>query len=64
MTASRSFGFMAAGWRLVMQTNHLDQGFSTDTNDWMTVPGSQTTNFINLLIDPTLSGGYYRLVWP
>ena len=52
------------GWRLVMQTNHLGLGLSSDTNDWMTVPGSPATNLIQLLIDPTLPGGYYRLVWP
>ena len=52
------------GWRLVRQTNHLEAGLSTDTNDWMTVPGSETTNLMNLLIDPTVPGGFYRMIWP
>jgi autotransporter-associated beta strand protein len=52
------------GWRLVMQTNHLAAGLSLNTNDWTTVLGSQTTNQINLPVDPSLSGGFYRLVFP
>ncbi len=43
------------GWRLLVQTNYLSSGISLNTNDWMTVAGSQGTNQISLHrgCDPT-----------
>jgi len=52
------------GWRLLMQTNNLGNGLSADTNDWMTLPISSSTNQMSLPVDPTLPGGYYELVYP
>jgi cellulose 1,4-beta-cellobiosidase len=52
------------GWRLFMQTNQLANGLSVNTNDWTTIPNSQTTNLINLPLDPTTPAGFYRLVYP
>ena len=52
------------GWRLLLQTNHLAQGISTNTNDWTTVSGSAGTNQVNLTIDPTKPTEFYRLVYP
>ena len=52
------------GWRLLVQTNHLATGVSSNTNDWTTVPGSATTNRVSipiLLSNPT---EFYRLVYP
>jgi autotransporter-associated beta strand protein len=52
------------GWRLLIQTNHLAGGLSANTNDWTTVPGSASTNQVNITIDPTKPGEYYRMVYP
>jgi len=52
------------GWRLLVQTNDLASGLSLNSNDWMTVPGSQTTNQVSLTLDPTHPAEFYRLVYP
>jgi len=52
------------GWRLLVQTNHLASGISSNTNDWMTVPGSTGTNQSTVPIDATMPAEFYRLVYP
>lgn len=52
------------GWRLLEQTNHLNLGVSSNTNDWATVNGSALTNQATIPIDPAKPGDYYRLVYP
>jgi autotransporter-associated beta strand protein len=52
------------GWRLLMQTNNLAQGISSNTNDWGTVSGSASTNQVNVNIDPTKPTEFYRMVYP
>ncbi|HWY30390.1 MAG TPA: glycosyl hydrolase [Candidatus Acidoferrum sp.] len=52
------------GWRLMVQTNNLASGISSNTNDWMTVAGSQGTNQISLPTDTTKPAEFYRLIYP
>jgi len=52
------------GWRLLMQTNQLAQGLSTNTNDWGTVSGSADTNQVIFELGPTMPAEFYRLVYP
>jgi autotransporter-associated beta strand protein len=52
------------GWRLLVQTNNLAQGLSTNADNWGTVSGSTVTNQINLLVDPAKPAEFYRLVYP
>lgn len=52
------------GWRLLTQTNHLNLGVSSNTNDWATVSGSQLTNEVLVPIDSAKPGEYYRLGYP
>jgi len=52
------------GWRLLVQTNHLQQGLSSNTNDWMTVPGSTTVNSASFPINPALPTEFYKLIYP
>ena len=52
------------GWRLLVQTNHLAAGISSNTNDWMTVPGSAGIDQTNIPMDPTKPAEFYRLVYP
>jgi fibronectin-binding autotransporter adhesin len=52
------------GWRLLEQTNHLNLGVSSNTNDWATVNGSALTNQVTIPIAPAKPGDYYRLVYP
>jgi autotransporter-associated beta strand protein len=52
------------GWRLLEQTNNLASGISSNTNDWMTVPGSAGMNQTNIVINPAQPAGFYRLVYP
>jgi hypothetical protein len=42
----------------------LSLGVSANLNDWATVPGSTTTNLINLPITTTNLNSFYRLVYP
>ena len=52
------------GWRLLMQTNRLASGISSNTNDWGTVANSSQTNQIALPINPSQPAEFYRLVFP
>jgi autotransporter-associated beta strand protein len=52
------------GWRLLVQTNNLAAGISSNTNDWGAVSGSATTNQISILMDATKLTEFYRLVYP
>jgi hypothetical protein len=52
------------GWRLLAQTNNLASGLSANTNDWMTVPGSDLVNQATITINPAVKSGFYRLVYP
>ncbi len=52
------------GWRLLMQTNNLAHGVSSNTNDWGTVANSSQTNRIALPINPSQPAEFYRLVYP
>jgi autotransporter-associated beta strand protein len=52
------------GWRLLMQTNHLAAGISSNPNDWGYVSGSSTTNQVSIPIDTAKPTEFYRLVYP
>jgi len=52
------------GWTLLSQTNNLSKGVSANTNDWMRLTSSATTNQIVIPTSPASLGGYYRLVYP
>jgi autotransporter-associated beta strand protein len=52
------------GWRLLVQTNHLASGISSNTNDWTEVPGSAGMDQTNITINPALPAVFYRLVYP
>lgn len=52
------------GWRLLVQTNNLQNGLSTTPNDWMTVPGSTSVDSTNFVINPALPAEFYKLVYP
>ena len=52
------------GWRLIMQTNNLAAGISSNPTDWMTVPGSDSVNTTNITMDPALPTEFYQLVYP
>jgi hypothetical protein len=52
------------GYRLLEQTNNLNKGVSSNTNDWMTVPGSTTGTTMSIPIIKATNNAYYRLVYP
>ena len=52
------------GYRLLVQTNNLNNGVSVNTNDWATVAGSTATNTAAITILKTNLNEYYRLVYP
>jgi hypothetical protein len=53
------------GYRLLVQTNNLAKGVSSNTNDWGTVAGSQSITATNITIIKTgVTNEYYRLVYP
>jgi hypothetical protein len=52
------------GWRLLVQTNQLAGGISSNSNDWSTVAGSTELDQISLDIDPLKPSEFYRLVYP
>lgn len=52
------------GWRLLEQTNNLNLGISSNTNDWGTVSGSVSTNQMTIPINLTNPADFYRLVYP
>lgn len=46
------------GYTLQMETNSLNVGLS---NNWVTVPGSSTTNMVTVPINPKAGAAFYRL---
>lgn len=52
------------GWRLLIQTNHLANGISRNTNDWGTVANSASTNQITVPMLPANPTEFFRLVYP
>ena len=52
------------GYRLLVQTNNLQRGISTNLNDWAAVAGSPSVTSTNLSIVKTNVDEYYRLVYP
>ena len=52
------------GYSLLVQTNNLVSGISTNPNDWTTVPNSTLTNQISLPFYLLTPSEYYRLVSP
>ena len=52
------------GWRLLVQTNNLAAGVSTNLSDWGTVAGSSATNQVSIPINTTKPAEFYRLVYP
>ena len=52
------------GWRLLEQTNNVAAGVSSAPADWGVVAGSAVTNLVNITVDPTQPGAYYRMVYP
>jgi len=52
------------GWRLLMQTGSLASGLSPDSNDWMTVLGSSSTNQVIVPFELMPPAGFYKLVYP
>ena len=52
------------GWRLLMQTNHLNLGLSVNPADWTTVVLSQATNQVYVPINDLSPAEFYRLVYP
>jgi hypothetical protein len=63
-TLNLNWGLDRLGYRLLMQTNNLNLGVSSNTNDWATVPGSTVTNSMAVPIVTTNLDEYYRLVYP
>ena len=49
------------GWYLQAQTNSIGVGLSTN---WVDVPGSITTNFVIMTLNPTNGSVFYRLIAP
>ena len=52
------------GWRLLVQTNNLQNGISSNTNDWATVANSSNTNQVFIPTVITNRSGFYRMVYP
>jgi len=59
-----SWGLDRLGYRLLMQTNNLSQGVSSNPSDWATMPGSAATNALAIPIITTNLDEYYRLIYP
>ncbi|HVM46534.1 MAG TPA: autotransporter-associated beta strand repeat-containing protein [Candidatus Acidoferrum sp.] len=51
-------------WRLLVQTNKLAAGLSTNMADWGEVTGSANTNQVFITIDPAKPTEFYRMVYP
>jgi autotransporter-associated beta strand protein len=52
------------GWTLLVQTNNLDVGISTNQADWGPVPGSASVNQIVIPLDVSKRTEFYRLAYP
>jgi hypothetical protein len=49
------------GWMLQVQTNPPAAGLGTN---WVTLPGSNLTNQMSVLLSPTNGSVFFRLVYP
>jgi autotransporter-associated beta strand protein len=49
------------GWRLQAQTNSLITGL--DTN-WVVIPGTDSVNSTNIIMDPANGAVFYRMIYP
>ena len=56
--------FDHTGWRLLVQTNYLQNGVSSNTNDWAAVANSTNTNQLFVPIVNTNRSEFYRMVYP
>jgi fibronectin-binding autotransporter adhesin len=63
-TLNLSWPLDHTGWRLLVQTNNLATGVSSNTNDWMTVANSVTTNAVSIPMDGSKPSEFYRLAYP
>jgi hypothetical protein len=52
------------GYRLLVQTNNLAQGVSSNPGDWGSAPGSTSMMTTNLPVVNATLDEYYRLVYP
>jgi len=52
------------GWRLLVQTNNLLSGISTNHLDWGTVPNSTNVTNISIPISTSNPSEFYRLSYP
>jgi len=52
------------GWTLLVQTNNLAGGVSTNHADWAPVVGSTTTNEVVIPLDTSKRTEFYRLAYP
>jgi autotransporter-associated beta strand protein len=52
------------GWRLLVQTNNLLQGLSTNLADWATYPNSANVDQVVIPLDPEKPSEFYRMVYP
>lgn len=52
------------GWRLLVQTNNLVQGLSTNLADWATYPNSANLDQVVIPLDPAKPSEFYRMVYP
>jgi len=63
-TLNLSWPLQNLGYRLLVQTNHLNKGLSGNLNDWGTVPNSTATNTAVIPITLSKQNEYYELVYP
>jgi hypothetical protein len=52
------------GYRLLVQTNNLSRGISTNAADWGTIDGSTTTNNAVIPTPGLATNEFYRLIYP
>jgi hypothetical protein len=52
------------GWTLLVQTNNLALGISTNQADWGSVAGATATNEFVIPIDLSKETEFYRLAYP
>ncbi len=71
LTSSVSGGLLTLTWpsdhvgyRLLVQTNNLNQSVSRNPNDWGTVNGSTTNNIQIIRIDGLILDEFYQLIYP
>ena len=64
MTLTLAWPLGNLGYRLLEQTNNLNQGVSGNINDWALVVGSTATNKAIIQMSSTNLNEYYQLVYP